>query len=42
MGAFADEMIGIDRFGASGKGEELFAYFGLSVENVVKIIKGIL
>ena len=41
-GAFADEMIGIDRFGASGKGEELFAYFGLSVENVVKIIKGFL
>ncbi|WP_104721098.1 transketolase [Helicobacter mesocricetorum] len=40
--AFADEVIGMDRFGASGKGEELFAYFGFSVENVLKTIKRVL
>lgn len=29
-------MIGIDRFGASGKGEEVVDYFGFSVERIVE------
>lgn len=37
--AFADEVIGMSSFGASGKGEELFKHFGFSVENVVSITK---
>ncbi|WP_026943613.1 transketolase [Helicobacter rodentium] len=36
---FANEVIGMSGFGASGKGEELFKHFGFSVENVVRIAK---
>lgn len=32
---FANEVICMDSFGASGKGEEVFKYFGFSVENIV-------
>lgn len=37
--AFAEEVIGMSSFGASGKGEELFKYFGFSVENVIQTAK---
>ncbi len=37
--AFANNVIGMSSFGASGKGEELFKHFGFSVENVVSIVK---
>ena len=40
--AFADEVIGMTSFGASGKGEVLFKHFGFSVENVIKVAKGVL
>ena len=40
--AFADSVIGMSGFGASGKGEVLFKHFGFSVENVVKVAKGVL
>lgn len=32
-------VLGIDSFGASGKGEEVYAHFGLTVENVVKTVQ---
>jgi transketolase len=35
-------VIGIDRFGESAPGPELFKYFGFTVENVVKAVKGVL
>ena len=35
-------VVGIDRFGESAPAGELFKYFGFSVENVVKIVKGVL
>jgi transketolase len=35
-------VIGIDRFGESAPAGELFKYFGFSVENVVKTVKGVL
>ena len=35
-------VIGIDRFGESAPGGELFKYFGFTVENVVKTVKGVL
>jgi transketolase len=38
---FADEVIGMDSFGASGKADELFEKFGFSVENIVKRVKEI-
>ncbi|MCI5969052.1 transketolase [Helicobacter sp.] len=39
---FADCVLGMQSFGASGKGDILFKYFGFSVENVVKVAKGLL
>ena len=35
-------VVGIDRFGESAPGPELFKYFGFTVENVVKAVKGVL
>jgi len=35
-------VIGIDRFGESAPGGELFKHFGFTVENVVKTVKGVL
>ncbi|MBI2708402.1 MAG: transketolase [Actinobacteria bacterium] len=32
---WADAMVGLDRFGESGPAEELFPYFGFTVDNVV-------
>jgi transketolase len=32
-------VLGIDSFGASGKGNEVYAHFGLTVENVVKTVQ---
>jgi transketolase len=32
---YADDVLGIDRFGASAPGDEVFARFGFTVENVV-------
>ena len=32
-------VLGIDSFGASGKGDEVYAHFGLTVENVVKTVQ---
>lgn len=37
--AFADALIFMSSFGASGKGEELFKHFGFSVENVVSVAR---
>ena len=37
--ALADVVVGMQGFGASGKGEILFEHFGFSVENIVKIAK---
>lgn len=39
---FADEVIMMDSFGKSGKGDELFKHFGFSVENVVSVAKNLL
>jgi transketolase len=35
-------VIGIDRYGESAPAGELFKYFGFTVENVVKTVKGVL
>ncbi|WP_104742649.1 transketolase [Helicobacter cinaedi] len=35
----ADEVISMQGFGASGKGEMLFNHFGFSVENILKVAK---
>jgi len=35
-------VIGIDRFGESGPGDEVMKFFGFTVENVVKHAKAIL
>ena len=40
--AFADGMVGMEGFGASGKGDVLFKYFGFSVENIVQVAKNLL
>ncbi|WDL70373.1 transketolase [Helicobacter winghamensis] len=40
--AFADGMVGMEGFGASGKGDVLFKYFGFSVENIVQVVKNLL
>lgn len=32
-------VLGIDTFGASGKGDEVYAHFGLTVENIVKTVQ---
>jgi transketolase len=34
--AWVDESIGIDRFGASGKGDQVLAHFGISPESVAE------
>jgi transketolase len=36
------EIIGIDTFGESAPAEELFKYFGFTIENVVNAVKRIL
>ncbi len=33
---YADEVIGMDSFGASGKGSEVYKYFGFDVEKIVE------
>jgi transketolase len=38
----AGRVLGIDRFGASGKGAEVFAHFGFTVDNIVQQIRGLL
>lgn len=40
--AFADCVIGMQGFGASGKGDVLFKHFGFSVENIVRVAKDLL
>ncbi|WP_334083284.1 transketolase [Helicobacter typhlonius] len=40
--AFADEVISMQSFGASGKGDILFESFGFNVENVVKVAQELL
>ncbi|TLD83243.1 transketolase [Helicobacter sp. MIT 11-5569] len=40
--AFADAVIGMQGFGASGKGDALFKHFGFSVENIVQAAKDLL
>jgi transketolase len=35
-------VVGLDRFGESAPAGELFKYFGFTVENVVRSVKGIL
>ena len=36
---FADSVLGLNSFGKSAKGEELFTHFGLSAENIATIAK---
>lgn len=38
----SDRVIGINSFGASGKGDEVYNYFGITAENVVKKVKKLL
>ena len=38
---FADFVLGLQSFGKSAKGEELFTHFGLSAENIAKIAKNL-
>ncbi|PAF45783.1 transketolase [Helicobacter sp. 11S02629-2] len=40
--ALADDVLSMESFGASGKGDVLFKHFGFSVENVVKKAKTLL
>ena len=40
--AFADAVIAMQGFGASGKGDMLFEHFGFNVDNVVKTAKNLL
>jgi len=37
---YADEVIGMDSFGASGKGDEVYKYFGFDADKIAKKIKG--
>ncbi|MEO1923956.1 MAG: transketolase C-terminal domain-containing protein, partial [Nautiliaceae bacterium] len=37
---YADEVIGMDTFGASGKGSEVYKYFGFDAEIIAEKIKG--
>ena len=39
---FADAVIGMSRFGASGKGEDLFRHFGFTKQNVLETAKNLL
>ena len=36
---YADMVIGMDSFGASGKGDEVYKYFGFDVEKIIKGLK---
>jgi transketolase len=38
----AGRVFGIDRFGASGKGADVFAHFGFTADNMVQQIRGLL
>lgn len=38
----SDRVIGINSFGASGKGDEVYNYFGITAKNVVKKVKELL
>jgi transketolase len=38
----AGRVLGIDRFGASGKGAEVLAHFGFTADNVVQQLRGLL
>jgi len=38
----AGQVIGIERFGASGKGPDLFAHFGFTVDNIAQHIRALL
>ncbi len=38
----SDRVIGINSFGASGKGDEVYKYFGITAENVAKKVKELL
>lgn len=40
--AFANSVVTMEEFGASGKGDALFKHFGFSVENIVKVAKDLL
>jgi transketolase len=37
---YADEVIGMDSFGASGKGSEVYKHFGFDVEKIVEKLGG--
>lgn len=39
---FADDVIGMDNFGSSGKGDELFKHYGFSAENIATRAKVLL
>jgi transketolase len=39
---YADEVVGINRFGESAPAGELFKEFGFTVENVVKAVESVL
>lgn len=39
---FAHRVIGMDSFGSSGKGEELFEYYGFNTDSVIKNVKELL
>lgn len=38
---YAKEVVGMQSFGASGKGDELFSHFQISVEGILKVARGI-
>jgi transketolase len=38
----AGRVLGIDRFGASGKGPDVFSHFGFTADNIVQQIRGLL
>ncbi|MBX7490212.1 transketolase [Helicobacter turcicus] len=40
--AFADAVVGMQGFGASGKGDALFKHFGFSVENITEVAKSLI
>ena len=39
---YADEMIGIDSFGASGKAGDVYNHFGISVDEIVKRVEKVI
>ena len=42
MSARTGRVIGIDRFGASGKASDLFAHFGFTAEHIERAIRELL